>query len=73
MDRKSTVDAVHSTTLMQDRRLRRDIAIVKQMLNKKEVTSVEWCQGTEQFADGMTKRTPPCYGLREVFQQGERI
>ena len=65
VDSKSTVDAVHSTTLVQDRRLRRDIAIVKQMLNKKEVTSVEWCPGTEQLADGMTKRTSPCYGLRD--------
>ena len=32
---KSTVDAVHSTVVAQDRRQRRDIPIVKQRHNKK--------------------------------------
>ena len=44
---------------------------MKQMLNKKEVeVEVEWCPSTKQLADVMTKRTSPCYGLKEVFQQG---
>lgn len=40
---------------MDDKELRRDISINKQMLNKKEVSSVSLCSGKEQMADCMTK------------------
>ena len=55
VDGKSIVQAIHSTALVDDKKLRRDISINKQMLNKKEVASVSWCPGMEQLADCMTK------------------
>ena len=34
--------------------LRRDIGIIKQMLNEGDVTLLAWCQGKDQLADVMT-------------------
>ena len=62
IDNKSTVDTIHSTVAVPDKKLRRDIGIIKQVLNEGDVTSVAWCQGKDQLAeftwlaDVMTKR-----------------
>ena len=61
VDNKGTRDAIHSTAPFSDRRVRRDVGIIKQILNMTEVTTVSWCSGKEQLADGMTKRTASCY------------
>ena len=72
IDNKSTVDAVHSTAAVSDKKLRRDIGIVKQMLNEGDVTSLAWCQGKDQLADLMTKKTAAPFNLLSVFQNGRR-
>ena len=72
VDNKSTVQAIHSTAPVEDKKLRRDISIIKQMLNEKEISSVSWCPGKEQLADCMTKRTAPTFNLLSVFQSGRR-
>ena len=72
MDNKSTVDAIHSTAPVEDKKLRRDVARIKQMLNTKEIRSVSWCPGKEQLADCMTKRTASAFNLLEVFESGRR-
>ena len=55
IDNKGTYDAVHSTIAVQDKRLRRDISMIKELLNEKEVTRIMWCEGKNQLADGLTK------------------
>ena len=72
VDNKSTVDAIHSTAPVEDKKLRRDVAMIKQMLNSGEVTSVSWCPGKDQLADPMTKRTAAAFNLMTVFQTGTR-
>ena len=72
VDNKSTVQAIHSTAPVEDKKLRRDISIIKQMLNEKDISSVSWCPGKEQLADCMTKRTAPTFNLLSVFQSGKR-
>ena len=72
VDNKSTVQAVHSTAPVEDKKLRRDISIIKQMLTEREISSVSWCPGKDQLADCMTKRTAPTYNLLSVFQSGRR-
>ena len=67
IDNKSTVDAVHSTSAVSDKKLRRDIGIVKQMLNEGDVTSLAWCQGRDQLTDLMTKKTAAPFNLLSVF------
>ena len=69
---KGTRDAIHSTAPVRDRRLRRDVGIIKLMLNMKEVTTVSWCSGKDQLADGMIKSTFSCFELKDVFQTGRR-
>ena len=72
IDNRGTVDAIHSTTAVADKKLRRDISVVKQMLNTKEITGVTWCKGKDQIADCMTKRGAPAWGLLQLFQSGNR-
>ena len=72
VDNKSTVVAIHLTAPVDDKKLRRDISIIKQMLSEKEISSVSWCPGKEQLADCMTKRTAPVFNLLSVFQSGRR-
>jgi len=72
VDNKSTVDAIHSTAPVEDKKLRRDVARIKQMLNTKDVHSVSWCPGKEQLADCLTKRTASSFNLMKVFRSGRR-
>ena len=66
VDNKSTVDAIYSTAPLEDKKLRRDVARIKQMLNRKEIRSVSWCPGREQSADCMTKRTASLFNLMQM-------
>lgn len=56
IDNRSVVDAVRSTTTVDDKRLRRDISAIKQMLELGEVKTVTWMPGDQQLADVLTKR-----------------
>ena len=69
---KSTVDDIHSTAPVEDKKLRRDVAKIKQMMNLKEIRSVSWCPGKEQLADCMTKRTASSFNLLQVLKSGRR-
>ena len=56
IDNKLTVDAIHSTAPVEDKKLRRNVARIKQMLIMMEIKSVSWCPGREQVAGCMTKK-----------------
>ena len=68
-DSRSLVEALHSTKLVSDRRLRIDIGALKQSLQR-EVTAVHWCPGRYQLADVMTKRGADGAALLRAFQTG---
>jgi hypothetical protein len=70
VDNKSLVEAVHSTRLVDDKRLRLDIGAVREALEKSEVTSVSWCPGAAQLANCMTKRGAAGFDLLAVMQRG---
>ena len=70
VDNKGLVDALHSTKLVQDRRLRIDIGALKQTLER-EVNAVKWCPGEKQLADCLTKRGANGSKLLSVFQTGQ--
>ena len=72
VDNKSTYDAVHSTSTVSDKKLRRDIGSIKQQLNRGELRKLLWRPGNEQLADAMTKKTASSYELMKVFQTGQR-
>ena len=66
VDNRSLIDAITSTKLVADRRLRIDIASLKQTLEK--VRKVLWVPGQEQLADCLTKKGAYSDDLMEDFR-----
>ena len=46
VDNKTVIEAVYSTKLVDDKRLRVDIAAVSESLARNEVSEIKWCPGT---------------------------
>ncbi len=55
-DSKTLTKAIKSTTGVSSKRLKIDIAAIKETIERGEVTEVEWVKGKEQVADVLTKR-----------------
>ena len=56
VDHKGAVQSINSTNTLVDKRLRIDTAMIRQMIDRKEVASVAHCPGKDQLADCLTKR-----------------
>ena len=54
-DSHQLYDAAHSIRPVQDKRLRVDVAILREMLERKEVQDIEWINSSQQIADSLTK------------------
>ena len=67
-DCKSLLDAVNTTNLVSDRRLRVDIAALRQMVEKGEV-NFHWIDSSMQLADGLTKKGASKARLLEVIER----
>lgn len=70
-DNRSVVEAINSTTMVDDKRLRREISAIKEMLSKDEVCEISWVPGREQLADVLTKRGVNGCKLLQVIQSGK--
>jgi len=70
VDNKSVIDALNSTKLVDDKRLRIDIAAINESLSRNEVKDIRWCPEKYHLADCMTKRGASGYNLLEVFHGG---
>ena len=55
-DNKSLVDVLDSKKNVDDKRLRIDLALLKEMLQNKEVASIQWVSTSGQLANCLTKR-----------------
>ena len=64
VDNKSLVDALSSSKQVEDRRLRIDIAVLDDMIEKKEINHVAWVDTCNQLADCLTKRGASTEKLR---------
>ena len=71
IDNKSTCDAVYSSTDVSEKRLRREIAIIQEMIEVGEVKEIRWLKGEDQLADALTKRGASTLKLMKVLQKGE--
>ena len=71
VDNRSTVDAVKSTTVVDDKRLRREIGAIKKLLERGDINSITWVPGSEQLADVLTKRGVNSCKLLNVIQTGK--
>ena len=63
VDSKSLVDAIYSTKAVQDKQLRINIAVLRDMLAKKDIQSVSWVRSAKQLANPLTKRGANCNPL----------
>ena len=52
---QSLCDAVHSTKTIEDKRLKIDIGILREMLHNQEISSIEWIDSDRQLTDPLTK------------------
>ena len=66
-DNKSLVESLYSTKKVEDKRLRIDMAVLVQMMERKEIDSVQWVDTKGQLADCMTKRGVSSEKLRAVL------
>ena len=71
IDNKDTFESVHSTTDVQERKLRREIGVIKQMLKAKELNQLIWLEGKYQIADPLTKLGANSQNLVESMQSGK--
>ena len=69
VDNKSLVDALHSSNKIEDTRLRVDIAVLEDMISRKEICQVKWVDTTHQLADGLTKRGVSTERLRAAISR----
>ena len=61
-----------SETTAEDKKSKKNILIIKQVLNEKEISSVSWRPGKDPLDDCMTKQTATTFNLLSIFQSGRR-
>ena len=69
-DHRGLWDCIHSTHLTEDRRLRIDVANVKECIQKSEVSDIRKCSSAQQLADCLTKKGADGRKLLSVLQKG---
>ena len=70
VDNKSLYEAVRSTSLLAEKRLLVELAALREMQDKKEI-SVEWISTRQQLADSLTKAGANRQKLVDVLCQGK--
>ena len=70
IDNRSCVDALKSTSQVDDKRLRIEIGELKELLQQKVVKEVSWVEGSDQIADALTKQGASGLKLLEIIQNG---
>lgn len=71
IDNKSLHDNIQSTKSVCEKRLHVDIAIIKQMINRGEISRVKWVPNTSQLSDSLTKRGASTRKLLDLFSTGQ--
>ena len=66
-DNKSLIDSIHSTKTLKEKRLKVDVCIIREMLEKKEIESIKWCPSENQLADCLTKASASSTKLLSVL------
>ena len=73
-DNELLCDAVHSTkTIIEDKQLKIDIGILREMLHNREISSIEWIDSDKQLADPLTKGGASTNKLMEALNGTVKI
>ena len=67
-DNKSAYQAINSTTAVEEKRLRVDIAAIRECVRNNEV-SIEWVSKENQLADVLTKQGADSTKLMKVLRE----
>ena len=67
-DNASLVETLHTDNLVQDKRLRIDIARLREMRRRGEI-DIQWVKGSEQLSDPLTKSGANPELLRHVLMK----
>ena len=70
VDNKSVIEAVYSTKLVDEKRLRVIIAAISESLARNEIREIKKCPDKDHLADRMTKYEASGYNLLNVFKEG---
>ena len=71
VDNKYLCEKLCSTKHVNEQRLRMNIVILKEMLEKDEIQEVKWISTKPQLADSLRKGGKALYSLAEVFELGK--
>ena len=63
------MDTLNSKKNVDDKRLRIDLAILDEMLQRKDINSVSWVETSLQLADCLTKRGASAERLRAAISR----
>ena len=61
----------HSTTMVREKRVQIDLAVIKQMLERGELASFKWIPAGKQLADVLTKQGADPLKLALAFESGK--
>ena len=69
-DCKNLFESAYSTKPVLDKRLRVDIAAIRQMIDRNKIHEIKWIDKCKQLADCMTKKGAPSANLLRVLSFG---
>ena len=69
IDNRSLYENVNSTKNMSEKRLRIDIAIMKELVNNNTL-KIHWIETNNQIADVLTKKGVQSYSILQLFEDG---
>ena len=73
IDNKSVIEAILSTRMVDDKRLRVDVAAIQELLKFHDINRIQWVPGHLQLANPMTKQGASGFSLLKVLQSGQMI
>ncbi|KAG1673036.1 DNA polymerase epsilon subunit 2 [Nymphon striatum] len=69
IDNRSLFENLHSTKAVSEKRLRIDLATIKEMMQRREISHIQWIEASNQISDCFTKRGASCKKLVEVLEK----
>lgn len=73
VDNRSVVEAIHSTRPVKNKRLRMDVAAIKESCQLHDVNRIKWVPGHSQLANSMTKQGASGFSSLKVLRSGHMI
>lgn len=73
IDNKSVIEAIISTRMVEDKRLRVDVASIQELIKLNDINRIKWVPGHLQLANPMTKQGASGFCLLNVLQSGHMI